>query len=225
MYVVFWWHFHWFSQEQNVFEARLLVFCRTRNRFSCWDVFIRKMMNYLFLEKLKLIMRLILFELLFSTKKSSQFDVEISREWVWNQIKVDLTICMHLTRSRSVKKWIVIINIDYRSDEMSNMLVVKHFRSIHSCADCIQRSRSKIIVFHRKSLIWTLHFDISRLFRSSFHFINSMNNDHVLHDVVVHSCHTQNVFVVNIHFFVWFYSHQIHFVSVFLLDDSSFNSH
>jgi hypothetical protein len=37
-------------------------------------------MNYLLLEKLKLIMRLILFELLLSTKKSPQFDVEISRE-------------------------------------------------------------------------------------------------------------------------------------------------
>ncbi len=95
MYVVFWWHFHWFSQEHDVFEARLSVFCRARNRFSCRDALIRKMMNYLLFEKLKLIMRLIFFELFLSTKKSSQFVVEISREWVWNQNKLDFTICMH----------------------------------------------------------------------------------------------------------------------------------
>ncbi len=170
MYAVFWWDFHWFPRGLGVFEARLSLFCRACNRFSCWDTPIRKMMNYLLLEELQLIMRLILFGLLFPTKTPPQFAVEIPNGWVWNQDKVDLTIWMHSARPHPVKRWIVAISIDYLSGEMCSMPVAEHFRPIHSCVDCIQQSGPETEVFHRKWLILALHFEISRFYTSPFSF-------------------------------------------------------
>ncbi len=103
-------------------------------------------------------------------KVSRRFDAEISNEWVWNQNENDLTIWMHLARSHSIKKWIMIINIDYLNDEVSSMLVIEHFRSIHSYVDYIQRSKSKMKVFRRKWLISTFLFDDLFLCTRSFSF-------------------------------------------------------